>query len=155
MTKRLERLAQRLDESLNDMRKHVQARPIVDSVLRYFEGFERAARLRNHRSEYQHFEECWRAVHEAFYGEYRVPPRFIEPKPIVKESPAITPADRPAWFKEKYSHPMRRVTDMKIKKGRTFLVLICGHEVEHLGPDTRKHVRCRKCKAKLFKGNTQ
>lgn len=122
----------------------------VQHALRYLENFERAARLRNDRSGYFHFEQCWRTVHEAFYGVFTVP-RYILPEvPTKKPAAWVSPAkqDRPKWFRQVQSRPLRKVIESYRKRDATVYVLECGHDVTEIGSvpgDKGLRRRCKKC----------
>lgn len=113
----------------------------VNSVLEYLQRYERHAELSNRRNERNHFQTCWTMVFSAFYGDFHVP-RYI--KPLEQNTAELLPEEpqqRPKWFIDKYSRPMRKV----IKHGKGFDVLSCGHKIASFD-STAKHRRCKECK---------
>lgn len=136
--------ADNLDQSIMRL-----AKDTVESVLKYFERFERMARLRNDRMTAQHFEQCWVTMSETFYGRvevYRAP--LLATVGPVSEAPRSV--RRPRWFIEKNSHPMRKVVSQRRNGMTLHYKLSCGHHGDEIGiqPDSppARRRRCKVCK---------
>lgn len=141
------RLVARADRALGVVAR--TGKDFVTSVLKYFEGMERAARLANERAEYQHFENCWLTVHRAFYGRFKYPavPLTASASSLLCNSAEREERKSAKWFTDIYSRPMRAVWDISTVKGKTVLMLSCGHKLDSFDPnDARKHARCKQCK---------
>ena len=115
----------------------------VESVLWYFERYERLARLRNDRPSYQHFERCWQLVAGRFYGQPAVlsrqflgsPPEL--PVPPVKHKPAMP--------------PLRKVVARRVQGEGIEYLLLCGHILPDwlatMDDPLPRHKRCKECEA--------
>lgn len=122
----------------------------VESIVRYLDTLKRIAQAHNENSVVRHLEECAAAVLEAFYGRYSLPRRelpYIDSVPI-SELPG--PTVKPRWHIEKYSQPLRRVMERRLKRGCVYFILDCGHELEDitasLDVPCPKRRRCKECR---------
>lgn len=126
----------------------------IESVLAYFSSLQKAAEGRNKRLIVNHWRECWSLVHEAYYGVYKLPQLPVVYHQLEVWQPK-TMAERPVWFQEKYSHPMRRVVARHIKDGQPYDVLGCGHQLaDYSAMCDHKPARHRRCKVCTNNGVT-
>lgn len=113
------------------------AKPLVDSVLKYFAGFIQFAQLRNDLQSVWHWQDCWCLMFQAFFGSYKV---TVAHKPTLVPSTVVsTPLVRPPWFVKKYSRPARKVIGRMAARARSgsdrecfstdYDVLECGHKL--------------------------
>lgn len=120
----------------------IEAAQKIDSILEYLARYERHAELSNRRTEKMHFQECWRSVFSAFYGDFRLP-HYQKTHEVAPIAPEADDRRKTKWFQDLYSRPMRKV----VSTSKGFDVLSCGHKIESRFDDTpAKHRRCKECK---------
>lgn len=123
-------------------------------VLDYLAKCEHAAVIRNRRDLIAHYHQCWSLVWEQVNG---VLPLLIMNQFPKTECPPPVLGPMKGWERQKYQHPLRRVTGRRDERVMdthgvyvatvTVLELECGHEAECvLGGDAASNAKRRRCR---------